>query len=121
MQMAVTRMSRDGSFISTSPADERTFLLKDYATLKDMDSESYDIQSHSLLSKYEQRSKALENYCLAAFVSELRIEYPKNMTFEDPFVDNFDDDPLEPDENNTLDGQVLKMPNGIVIKKKRVP
>ena len=45
MQMAVTRMSRDVSFISTSPADERTFLLKDYATLKDMGPELYDIQS----------------------------------------------------------------------------
>ena len=66
MQMAVTRMSRDVSFISTSPADERTFLLKDYATLKDMDPESYDIQSHNLLSEYEHRPKALDNYCLAA-------------------------------------------------------
>ena len=40
MQMALTRMSRDVSFLSTSPLNERTFLLKDYATLKDMDPES---------------------------------------------------------------------------------
>ena len=79
------------------------------------------IYSHNLLSEYEHRPKALDNYCLAAFVSELRIEYPKNVTFEDSFVDNFDDDPLDPDEDNTLDRQVLKMPNGIVIKKRRVP
>ena len=83
MQMAVTRMSRDASFIYTSPPDERTFLLKDYATLKDMDPESYDIQSHNLLSEYEYTPKALGNYCLAAFVSELRIEYPKNVIVED--------------------------------------
>ena len=86
-----------------------------------MDPESYDIQSHNLLSEYKHRPKALDNYCLAAFVSELRIEYPKNVTFEDSLVNNFDDDPLDPDENNTLDRQVLKMPNGIVIKKRRVP
>ena len=58
------------------------------------------------MSEYEHRPKALDNYCLAAFVSELWIEYPKNVTFEDPFVDNFDDDPLDPDENNTLDRQI---------------
>ena len=98
MQMAVTRMSRDVSFISTSQPNDRTFLLKDYATLKDMDPESYDIQSHNLLSEYKHRPKALENYCLADFVSELRIEYPKNVTFEDPFEDNFDDDPPNADE-----------------------
>ena len=43
------------------------------------------------------------------------------MTFEDPFDDNFDDDPLDPAEGNILDSQVLELPNGIVIKKRRVP
>ena len=48
--MAVTRMRKDASFISTSQPN-KTFLLKDYATLKDIDPESYDIQSHNLLSE----------------------------------------------------------------------
>ena len=43
------------------------------------------------------------------------------MTFEDPFDDNCDDDPLDPSESNTLDRQVLELPNGIVIKQRRVP
>ena len=63
--------------------------------------------SHNVLSEYERRPRALEHYCLAAFVSDLRIEYPKNVTFEDPFDDNFDDDPLDPAEGNILDSQVL--------------
>ena len=63
---------------------------------------------------------ALEHYCLAAFVSDLRIEYPKNVTFEDPFDDNFDDDLLHPAEGNILDSQDLELPNEIVIKKRRV-
>ena len=82
LQMAVTRMSRESTFIPTSPPDERTFLLKEYATLKEMDPESDHIQSHNML-EYEHRPRALEHYCLAAFVSDLRIEYPKNVTFED--------------------------------------
>ena len=61
------------------------------------------------------------NIDLAAFVSDLRIEYPKNVTFKDPFDDNFDDDPLDPAEGNILDSQVLELPNGIIIKKRRVP
>ena len=105
----------------TSPPDERTFLLKDYATLKEMNPESDDIQSHNVLSEYECRPRALEHYCLAAFVSDLRIEYPKNVKFEDPFDDNFDDDPLDLAKGNILDNQVLELPNGIVIKKRRAP
>ena len=38
-------MSRESTFTPTSPPDERTFLLKDYATLKEMDPESDDMQS----------------------------------------------------------------------------
>ena len=72
------------------------------------------------MSEYEHRPKTLENYCLAAFVSELRIEYPKIVTVEDPFEDNFDDDPLDPDESNELDRHILKLPNGIVVKKRKV-
>ena len=87
------------------------------ATLKQMDPESDDIQSHNILSEYEHRPRALEHYCLAAFVSDLRIEYPKNVTFENPFNDNFDDDPLDPAEGNVLDREVLELSNGIVIKK----
>ena len=51
LQMAVTRMSRESTFIPTLPPDERTFLLRDYATLKEMDPESNDIQSHNMLSE----------------------------------------------------------------------
>ena len=44
-------------------------------------------------------------------MSDLRIECPKNVTFEDTFDDNFDDDPLDPAEGNILDSQVLELPN----------
>ena len=74
-----------------------------------------------MLSEYEHRPRALTHYCLAAFVLDLKIEYPKNVTFKDPFDDNFDDDPLDPAEGNILDSQVLELPNGIIIKKRRVP
>ena len=53
--------------------------------------------------------------------SQLRIEYPKNVTFEDPFDDNLDDDILDPHDDNLDEGLLLELPNGIVIKKRKVP
>ena len=76
-----------------------------------MDPESDDIQSHNVLSEHECRPRALEHYCLAAFVSDLRIEYPKNVTFEDSFDDNFDDDPLDPAE-----GKYTRQPGPLATK-----
>ena len=89
-------MSRQVIFLHTSPPDERTFLLKSYDILKQMNPESYDIQSHSILSEYECHLKILEQYCLADFASLLQIVYPKNVTLQDPFEDNLEDDPVDP-------------------------
>lgn len=71
LQMPITRMSRQVIFLHTSPPDERTFLLKSYDILKEMNPESHDIQSHSILSEYEHHPKILEQYCLADFASLL--------------------------------------------------
>ena len=71
LQMPITRMSRQVIFLHTSPPDERTFLLKSCDILKQMNPESYDIQSHSILSEYEHHPRILEQYCLADFASLL--------------------------------------------------
>ena len=71
LQMPITRMSRQVIFLHTSPPDERTFLLKSCDILKLMNPESYDIQSHTILSEYEHHPKILEQYCLADFASLL--------------------------------------------------
>ena len=52
------------------------FAKKDYVTLKDMDPQSEDIQSHSLVTHCQDRPRALENYSFADFTSQLRNEYP---------------------------------------------
>ena len=83
-----------------------------------MDPESEDIQSHNILTHYQHRPRALGNYSLADFTSQLRIEYPKNVTFEDPFDDNLDDDILDPHDDNIDEELLLELPSGIVIKKK---
>ena len=71
LQIPITRMSREVVFIPTSHPDERTFLLKDYETLKEMNPESHDIESHNIISQYECQPHVLEYYCLADFTSLL--------------------------------------------------
>ena len=64
-----------------------------------------------MLTEYRNRPMYLEKYCLADFASELRIQYPKNVTFEDPFDDNLDDDPVDPEYVNISDKHVMEHPN----------
>ena len=117
LQLPITRMSREVVFLPTSPSDERTFLLKDFKTLQEMDPELEDIRSHNILVKYRKRPRCLEKSCLADFASELQIEYPKDVTFNDPFDGNVDDEPIDLDTLNTTDEFLIEFPNVIVIKK----
>ena len=80
-----------------------------------MDPESEDIQSHNILVVY-RRPRFLEKYCLADFASELWIEYSKGVTFDDPFDDNVDDEPIDPYAINITDEFIMQFPNSIVIK-----
>ena len=50
---------------------------------------------------------------MADFTSELQIEYPKDITFDD----NVDDKPIDLDAINTTDEFLIEFSNGIVIKK----
>ena len=84
-----------------------------------MDPESYDIQSHSILSEYECHPKILEQYCLADFSSLLQIVYPKNVTLQDPFEDNLEDDPVDP--NKKSDHIIAELSNGIVLRRQEIP
>ena len=116
LQLPITRMSREVVFLHTSP-DERMSLLKDFKILQAMDPESEDMQSHNILVEYRKRPRYLGKYCLADFALELRIEYCKYVTFDDPFDDNVDDEPIDPYAMNITDDFIMEFPNGIVIKK----
>ena len=66
--------------------------------------------------EYRKRPRCLEKYCLADFASELQIEYPKDVTFDDPFDDNVDDEPIDLYAMNITDEFIMEFPNGKVIK-----
>lgn len=111
LQMPMRRSSRDFQFISTSPPDERAFLLKKLDKLKELPDNSTDIESDNIIKRYQRRPKQLERLCLADFVAWFNCVKDKevdsssasniNASFteiddfllETNFEDNTDDDP----------------------------
>ena len=69
LQMPLRRSSRDIQFISTSPPEERTFLLKRLDKLKELPDNSTDVESDNIIKRYQRRPKQLEKLCLADFVA----------------------------------------------------
>ena len=69
LQMPMRRSTRDFQFISTSPLDERTFLLKKMDKLKELPDNSPDIEADNIIKRYQRRPKQLEKLCLADFVA----------------------------------------------------
>ena len=59
LQMPIRRSSRDFQFISTSPPDKRTFLLKKIDTLKELPDNSSDIESDNVIKRYQRRPKQI--------------------------------------------------------------
>lgn len=109
LQMPMRRSSHDFQFISSSPPDERTFLLKKLDKLKELPDSSPDIESYNIIKRYQRRPKQLENLCLANFVAwyncvkDEHADSSRNRSSvtglddflpETSFDDNTDDDPI---------------------------
>lgn len=71
---------------------------------------------------YAKRPKCLEHYCLADYISELDVVYPKHDNNTDIVanvtndVDCCDEEQVDLDQN-----KIIAVKNGIVIKKRRTP
>ena len=72
LQMPLTKASRDVTFINTSPIDERVILVKPDTELQKLNDKSTDIEC----------SNIVENWCLADYVSQLDVIFPKQNTNE---------------------------------------
>ena len=93
LQMSMRRSSRSFQFISTSPPDERTFLLKKLDKLKALPDNSHDIESDNIIKRYQRRPKQLEKLCLADFVAwfdSVKDEH-SDRNSNDSSVTGFDD------------------------------
>ena len=70
LQLRVSTKSRKCEFASTAPHTERTVLLKSKRELEAMPKNAINIEADNVIKRYTRRHKALENYCLADFISK---------------------------------------------------
>ena len=139
LQMPLTKATRQVVFINTSPENKRTFLLKQASALQKMSPDSTDIEADNDIKRYSKRPKALENWCLADYVSQLEVKFPKKESSEqsgdcehkidDEYEHQINDDcenilsdqeQSDTEENGESSNKVsISLPNGITIKQRK--
>ena len=62
LQMPLRRSSHQVQFINTSHPDERTFLLRTMDKIHELPDNSENIESDSLIKKYQRRRRKLEEF-----------------------------------------------------------
>jgi hypothetical protein len=123
LQMPLTKATRQVVFINTSPPDKRTFLLKKTSELEKMSKDSTDIESNNDIKRYSKRPKALENWCLADYISQLQVNFPKNIKENDEqYSDNESESSASENEEDTNDGTKrikITLKNGVTIGQRK--
>ena len=116
LQLSMSTKSRKCEFVSTNPQSERTFLLKTKKELEELPKDSTDIEADNIIKRYKRRHEALENYCLADFISKVvsvsRIPTRITQTHENSETEDFcsgEDDENEDDENEISQGDSENM------------
>ncbi|XP_061173328.1 uncharacterized protein LOC133182501 [Saccostrea echinata] len=130
LQMPLTKASRDVIFINTSPTDERVILVKPDSELEKLNATSTDIECSNIVKRYAKRPKQLENWCLADYVSQIDVVFPKENTNELSEMETNDDE-MHQSENEESgsdtegefkdDSTLVVLKNGIKIKRRKTP
>ena len=71
LQLHMSTKSRKCEFVPTAPHTERTFLLKSKRELEAMPKNSTDIEADNVIKRYARRPEALDDFCLADFISKV--------------------------------------------------
>ena len=127
--------SRSCEFLPTAPRSNRTFLLKSKKELEALPDDSTDIEADNIIKRYARRHQALENYCLADFVSKIvsvskiaskespQMEHEQNSVYhlnddenEDEGIDNHSN---SMDTSQTVQFSVIDGDFRIVLRTKR--
>ena len=111
-------MSRAVVFVDTYAKKDRISVLKDSATIQELDDSDSNVFCKSLLDRYEHRPLELQNMCLAEFAANFTTDYKagdEDISQSDvlPFVSNSDSYPqcVSPQCSVLL---VIVMPSGTV-------
>ena len=99
LQIPLTKGTREVVYINTCASRERVFLLKPKSVLDELPAESTNIESDNIVQRYSKRPKQLQRFCLADYVSQVDIIYPKGNKLPDK-VEYRNDDSIS-DENSS--------------------
>ncbi|XP_070191701.1 uncharacterized protein [Littorina saxatilis] len=132
MQLPLTRCTRDVIFVNTSPPCQRVGLLKNSTMLEAMKDEDTDVTLTSLIDRYSERPKELENICLADFATsyDMRKAGSNSRTGkntkkkEQDFLPEgeYEEDATDNIWNNdSSSGHLYKLPDGKVLHHRRKP
>ncbi|KAL5006836.1 hypothetical protein ScPMuIL_015642 [Solemya velum] len=122
LQMPLSRATRQVVFINTSLPEKRTVLLKRTTDLEKLSPESTDIEAGNNLKRYSKRPNALQNWCLADFISQLDIAFAK-IDMDDHSESEDDGEVVEylDNENKSPTKKVnIQLKNGMTIKERSV-
>ena len=129
IQIPLTKATRQVVFINTSQTEKRTFLLRQTSSLKNLSHNSTDIQADNDIKRYTKRPKALENWCLADYVSQLEVKFPnKASEISDGILCDLDDEceSKETDEDTDVEAEDknidkvrITLKNGITIRQRK--
>ncbi|VDI71350.1 Hypothetical predicted protein, partial [Mytilus galloprovincialis] len=131
LQMPLTKATRQVVFINTSPQHKRTFLLKQSSALEKLGPDSTEIESDNDIKRYSRRPKQLENWCLADYVSQLELQYPKTSeSSDDHETEQQENESESENENEEANADIIEeinnkiditLKNGIRIYQRKTP
>ncbi|KAJ8676999.1 hypothetical protein QAD02_012786 [Eretmocerus hayati] len=84
LSLPLVQSSRQSVYVNTVPAKDRVRMLKTSKDIKKLDDDSEEIYYENIFQNYEKRNKALDDCCLAEYVTEHKITKSK------PFCELYD-------------------------------
>ena len=75
LPLPMKSMSRSVVFVDTNAKKDRIGVLKDSATIQELDDSDPNVFCKSLLDRYEHRPLELQNMCLAEFAANYSTDY----------------------------------------------
>ena len=129
LQMPLRQSSRQVQFINTAHPDDRTFLLKIFDKIRDLPDNSDDIDSVSLIKRYQRRPRKLEDMCIADFAALYQcvkqprpsVENGSGYLPECDFEDENEDDPYSDSAEGMYQNESLILKGGIKLIKRQKP
>ena len=114
LQLPLKHSSREVVFVNTSPENERVIMLKNLKLIERLPDDSTDVETTSLIQRYAERPRQLEDLCLADFASWYKVVYRKKSS-------SHKEDTDETKLSQAISSTEYRCDNGTVLRKRKRP